>query len=82
VRDKLIGTLLVPGGLLPVAYLSVAATGEESCRTGPKGVEQCIGGVSTVQRIALIALWVVLLVAPIVTATHLARQLGKEPASP
>jgi hypothetical protein len=75
VRDKLLGTLVVPGGLLPAAFLVLAGVSVESCSTSSGGVQHCTGGMSAVSRAALIALWVALLVAPIVTATVLGRRL-------
>ncbi len=78
VRDKLLGTLVVPGGLLPVAYLTVTSVSVETCTTGAQGIQHCTGGISTPARIALITLWVVLLAAPLATGLHLGRQLRNE----
>lgn len=75
VRDKLLGTLVVPGGLLPVAYLTATSVSVETCTNGAQGVQHCTGGISTAQRIALITLWIVLLAAPLTTGSHLARKL-------
>jgi uncharacterized membrane protein len=75
VRDKLLGTLVVPGGLLPVAYLTLTSVSVETCAAGAQGVQRCTGGISTPARVALITLWVVLLAAPLATGLHLGRQL-------
>ncbi|HVI18695.1 MAG TPA: hypothetical protein VM712_09960 [Gaiellales bacterium] len=82
-RDKLIGTLVVPGGLLPALYLALSPTSTEVCVSGT-GVDSagkhftthhCTGGLSTGAQIGLILLEVVLVVAPIYTAIRLARHL-------
>ena len=78
VRDKLLGTLVVPGGLLPVAYLTLTSVSVETCATGAQGIQHCTGGISTPARVALIALWLVLLAAPLATGLHLGRQLRNE----
>ena len=83
VRDKLLATLLVPGGLLPALYLSLFPSTMETC-SSTTGVRQgqavqtatrCTGGQSTAVTIALIALFVFLVVAPIFTAVRLGRRL-------
>jgi hypothetical protein len=82
-RDKLIGTLVVPGGLLPAVYLALTPTSTEVCEGGT-GVDSagrhftthhCTGGPSTSAQIGLILLEVFLVVAPIYTAIRLARHL-------
>ena len=78
VRDKLLGTLVVPGGLLPVAYLTLTSVSVETCTTGAQGVQHCTGGISTPARVALITLWIVLLAAPLATGLHLGRQLRND----
>jgi hypothetical protein len=82
-RDKLIATLVVPGGLLPAIYLALFDVSGEVCRTrtlhtqsGQTTVSQvCTGGMSTSSRIAVIALELFLIVAPIATAVYLGRRL-------
>jgi hypothetical protein len=82
-RDKLVATLVVPGGLLPAIYLALDGVTTEACRTrtlhsqsGQTTVSQvCTGGMSTSSRIALIALELFLIVAPIATAVYLSRRL-------
>ncbi|MDX6551180.1 MAG: hypothetical protein QOJ31_1864 [Gaiellales bacterium] len=83
VRDKILATLLVPGGLLPAVYLVAApitmqtctgSTGTRNGRTVETGMH-CTGGHSTAATIALIALFALLVVAPIYTAVRLGRRL-------
>jgi uncharacterized membrane protein len=87
-RDKLIGTLVVPGGLaLPVTLLAFAGTG-----SGSSGVCQAVvvprnaipagslahcthtGGTSSAHAVLWIALFVVLVVAPVATSVYLGRR--------
>jgi hypothetical protein len=75
VRDKLLGTLVLPGGLLGAAYLTVASVSVETCTGGAQGVQHCTGGISTAERVALITLWVVLVAAPIATGFYLGRRI-------
>jgi hypothetical protein len=83
VKDKLLATLLVPGGLLPALYLSLAGSTVETCTytTGVRNGQtvrtatHCTGGQSRAATIALIALFVFLVVAPIFTAVRLGRRL-------
>lgn len=77
-RDKLIGTLVLPGGLL-VAIIVVAklAVGSvQVCRSpGVNGAAQtCTGGVSEAHRLLLLAVFVAAVVLPFVTAVYLARR--------
>jgi hypothetical protein len=75
VRDKLIGTLLVPGGLLPAAWLALGPSGGvETCTGSANGGQTCTGGVSLAHQILLIVIFVAVVVAPFVTAVHLARR--------
>jgi uncharacterized membrane protein len=88
-REKLIGTLVVPGGLLPAAYLFLASFSVESCsseidpRTQAVVGETCTGGTSTAGQVLGIALFVVVLVAPFATTVYLSRRLrrGAVPAT-
>jgi len=79
VREKLIGTLVVPGGLmLPVYGLLVVSI--ESCSSYQRGsvtVSHCTGGASSGGQVALAAAGIVLLIAPIVTAVFLARRAAR-----
>jgi hypothetical protein len=73
-RDKLIGTLLVPGGLLPAAWLVFAPVSVETCGSTGNGAVTCTGGLSLAHRILLIAISVAVVVIPFVTAVYLARR--------
>jgi hypothetical protein len=76
VRDKLWGTLLLPGGFLPaLAALLSANNGGETCSGGTGQAATCTGQLSTQGRVAVILLLVVCLVAPVVTAVRLGRKL-------
>ncbi|HEX9717275.1 MAG TPA: hypothetical protein VGA93_04960 [Actinomycetota bacterium] len=86
VRDKLIGTLVVPGGLLPALYFTVAPVWvtREVCRgvpvqagpghVGPGGAIVCTASPTATGRVLGIAILVVLAVAPVLTAIYLARR--------
>jgi Protein of unknown function (DUF1700) len=77
-RDKLVGTLLFPGGLLLPLALGVMAEGSSGCST-PVGTE-CppdSGGTGAWQ----VALVVMLLLVPLVTTVYLARRLGRTSAA-
>jgi hypothetical protein len=87
-RDKLIGTLVVPGGLLPAMTLLVYGGGySESCggeidpATGAVLNEVCTGGRSTVAQVLTISLFVLLLVAPLGTTAYLARRMSRRSAA-
>jgi hypothetical protein len=77
-RDKLIGTLLLPGGLLPavVMTLYLAAAPSEVCESpGVNGAAQtCTGGAGEAHQILLIVIFVAAIVIPFFTAVHLARR--------
>jgi hypothetical protein len=75
VRDKLVGTLVLPGGLLPALYLTLAGVSVETCASGADGTSHCTGGMSTGERVGLIALWLLLVAAPIATGVYLGRRL-------
>jgi hypothetical protein len=85
-RDKLVGTLLFPGGLLLPLGLGVMAEGAGSCgsivnpQLSPRPIEEACtapGGTEAWE----IALLVVLVLTPIVTVVYLARRMGRT-ASP
>ena len=91
-RDKLIGTLVVPGGLLlPLGLLTIAVTaGSVDCGTPvpvtgapteTPAAPSCIDGSGGTDVLSLIAL-IVLLLAPFATTAYLARRLRRPgPAS-
>lgn len=90
-RDKLIGTLILPGGLAIVPYLLLFAVGSgsgQSCQGTATEVNAATGktirpgsfhctpasGQSTVTTVLQIALVVIVILGPIVTAIYLARR--------
>jgi uncharacterized membrane protein len=81
-RDKLIGTLVLPGGLLVAVGLVVelAAGAVQVCRSpGVNGAAQtCTGGVSEANKLLLLVLFVAAVVLPFVTAVYLARRAFKD----
>jgi hypothetical protein len=88
-RDKLIGTLVVPGGLLPAIVLffgfGIAAgevcSGRIDSRTGAVIEETCTGGPSTGRLIAGAVLLGLLVVLPLVTTAYLARRMRRTTAA-
>ena len=72
-RDKVWGTLILPGGLLPAAWLVVADVSIESCHSGPHG-QVCTGAPTATQQTINIAFFVGAVVLPFVTAVYLARR--------
>jgi hypothetical protein len=88
VRDKLIGTFVVPGGYAGTALaltLGVSSSsGSSSCPTpldGARAVcrQQASGGSSTVTTILLVALAIALLVAPLASGLYLLRRARPAP---
>jgi hypothetical protein len=83
-RDKVIGTLIVPGGLLVPLGLGLAASGSGSCVEissggGSTTARNCVGegtGTGDILKIALIAL---LVLAPLATTAYLARRIKVRP---
>jgi hypothetical protein len=73
IRDKVWGTLILPGGLLPAAWLVVADVSIESCHSGPHG-QVCTGAPTITQQTINVAFFVGALVLPFVTAVYLARR--------
>jgi hypothetical protein len=83
-REKLVGTLLVPGGLAVALYLPLVLAGGTACsghyvfaRAGvpAHAVNHCTGGTtSTAGTVALVALFAFLVVAPIGVAIFLGRR--------
>lgn len=72
-RDKLLGTLLVPGGLATSFLFAELSLTSSGCASG----SQCGGGHSVGARIALAALGVYLLIGPLFTTVYLSRRLGR-----
>jgi hypothetical protein len=85
VREKLVGTLLVPGGLVPALLMFSGALGgyTESCSeqrdpvTGAEINVVCTGGPSLAERIFWIALFAVCMVGPFFTTAFLARRMKR-----
>lgn len=74
VRDKLIGTLIVPGGLATVVPLLLGQATVQTCSSFNGGPQQCSPGPSTLHNILSIALLAILVLGPIFTAVYLARR--------
>lgn len=87
VRDKLVGTFIVPGGLaLPVFVFSLWALGADSgtsclgridSQTGQTVGETCTGGGSNVQTIAAFVAFACLFAAPLITTAYLALRMRR-----
>ena len=78
-RDKWIGTLVIPGGLatsLIVALVVGGSVTKKMCRGFAGGIQRCtnVGGPSTSSTILGIAVFAVLVVAPIASSIYLARR--------
>lgn len=78
-RDKIVGTLVLPGGLFTSVVLVLIAGGsshEEKCASGIAAVAHCTsvggGGPSTIVSVAL----VLLALTPLASAVFLARRAG------
>jgi hypothetical protein len=73
-RDKVIGTLIVPGGLATIlpAMLLVGTTQE--CTSFNGRVQHCTPGPSTIHQIISFALLAFLVLGPICTSVYLARR--------
>jgi uncharacterized membrane protein len=85
-RDKLIGTLVVPGGLLlPLALLTIGTSAGGGCSTpvpaaGAREAAACIDGSGGINVLSLIAV-TVLLLAPLATTAYLARRMRRPTAT-
>lgn len=76
-RDKLVGTLVVPGGLLPAVWWAFRTTSCETSRR-PDGVSvaSCVGNAGGIDVLALLMV-ALLVLAPIGTAVYLGRRLRR-----
>jgi hypothetical protein len=74
--DKLIGTLVIPGGLAgTVLVLGFAVAGvSQTCGSAGTGPVHCTGGPSTAGGILVIALLAFCVLGPICTSVYLARR--------
>jgi hypothetical protein len=76
-REKLVGTIIVPGGLaLPVFLLTFGAY-SESCGGPVGGPVTCTGGPSDAAQILGVILVTVLFIAPLATTAFLARRRSR-----
>jgi hypothetical protein len=73
-RDKLIGTLIVPGGLATAFVAAILGSSTRVCTSGPGSPTQCTPGPSTLSNVVGIALLVLCFFGPICTAIYLARR--------
>jgi hypothetical protein len=77
-REKLLSTLVLPGGLAAVAWVALSsASGTECGSSGAPGrptITRCTPGPSTIHNVLIGALLIVLLLAPLATAMFLARR--------
>jgi hypothetical protein len=83
-RERLIGTLVVPGGLAPAFFLALFAAPSRSCVevNGTAGhLMTCTPGPSVLSQILWTLGWLILLVAPIATMVYLSRQLRRRQRS-
>ena len=76
-NEKLVGTLVVPGGLALPLYLSLMTGYAESCGGPVGGPVTCTGGPSQAMRILGVAVVVALFVLPFVTTAFLARRRSR-----
>jgi uncharacterized membrane protein len=83
-RDKVIGTLVVPGGLVLPFGLAVMAVGpNESCDGSPGGaIVRCVHGPSGLAILAAYFLISFLVLGPIVVAVYLGRKLHRARLAP
>jgi hypothetical protein len=83
VRDKVVGTLVVPGGLAPALYLAVFGAYTEACSqfvdpvTGAQP-PTCVGGPSDTMQILGPIILVLLVLAPLATTVYLGRRLRRQ----
>jgi uncharacterized membrane protein len=82
-RDKLIGTLIVPGGLATAAAFAAGGIGPvETCdqlidEHNRVVSETCTGGVAGVEQVLWLALLAVLVIGPFVSTFYLYRRLKR-----
>jgi hypothetical protein len=73
--EKVIGTLIVPGGLALPLFLIVVTASAETCSGGPtEGELTCTGGPSQAAQVLGTILVIVLFIAPLATTAFLARR--------
>jgi uncharacterized membrane protein len=75
-HDKLVGTLIFPGGLaLPLFLFMVGAAGSDQVCSGVGSEMSCTGGPSELARVGLIVVFVGLVVGNLATAIFLGRRM-------
>jgi hypothetical protein len=75
-RDKVIGTLVFPGGLVLPFLLALTPGSSGVCISDSQHpTEVCTGGQSALAHAGWIALFVVLVVGPFLTTIYLARRM-------
>jgi uncharacterized membrane protein len=74
VRDKLIGTLIVPAGLVASVVALFDLGTVQKCTSLNGGPQHCTPGPSTIHNIISIVVFAVLVIGPIFTAVYLARR--------
>jgi len=72
--NKLIGTLIVPGGLASTVVVAILTGTKRKCISATGRPTICTPGPSTAHSILEIALFAVCVVGPIFTAVYLARR--------
>jgi uncharacterized membrane protein len=80
-REKLIGTLVVPGGLALPLFLLATATYSESCSAVVGGPVTCTGGPSQAMQVIGSIVVTALFLAPLVTTAYLARRMRRSSVS-
>lgn len=77
-RDKWIGTLVIPGGLATsvVGLIATGTVAKKYCTTLAGGVQHCTNapGPSTASNVLGVAVFAILVLAPIATSVYLARR--------
>jgi hypothetical protein len=83
VRDKLIGTLVIPGGLATAVALTgvTLLSATQTCTSRGNGPEVCTGGISQTEGNLILLGLIASVVLPIVTAIYLARRADR-PVTP
>jgi hypothetical protein len=82
VRDKLIGTLVIPGGLATgvlIGLIAIGAPTKKYCYALAAGVQHCTpaAGQSTPATTLGVAVFALLVLAPIATSVYLARRAAQ-----
>jgi uncharacterized membrane protein len=81
-KEKILGTLIVPGGLLPALYLTLVPTSIRTCTqytVDGATVSECSGPNGT--NVIMLILGIALFVAPILIAVYLGRRLRTRTAN-